>query len=259
MRKCCSRLSYIHSIRNCPMKRESKAAGKLAPVLISRGINQKKSRKTTGSNICWPAAWLLDTYNIEKRPVRRTPKCEYLCGGSFMYTSFSFFFKLLQEEMGESTKKSNITHDYIYIYMNFIIISKNYIYVIILSNGRTQWAIIISSSIPTIHAISSLSVGITPICAPAATVQQFVSAYSLSFGQCYAHRFSKLMLEGECYFLTVICLRMIIHSPPQHYSYKLYTNEDPFSWLAGWWRVSFFSFFNSHFTIMLCCTYTSVL
>jgi hypothetical protein len=43
------------------MKRESKAAGKLAPVLISRGINQKKSRKTTGSNICWPAAWLLDT------------------------------------------------------------------------------------------------------------------------------------------------------------------------------------------------------
>ena len=42
--------------------------------------------------------------------------------------------------------------------MNFIIISKNYIYVIILSNGRTQWAIIISSSIPTIHAISSLSV-----------------------------------------------------------------------------------------------------
>jgi hypothetical protein len=38
--------------------------------------------------------------------------------------------------------------------MNFIIISKNYIYVIILSNGRTQWAIIISSSIPTIHAVS---------------------------------------------------------------------------------------------------------
>lgn len=80
---------------------------------------------------------------------------------------------------------------------------------------------------------SLLSLYITPICAPAATVQQFVSAYSLSFEQCYAHRFSKLMLEGECYFLTVICLRMIIHSPPQHYSYKLYTNEDPFSWLPG--------------------------
>jgi hypothetical protein len=77
--------------------------------------------------------------------------------------------------MRESTqkKKPNITHDY--IYMNFIIISKNYIYVIILSNGRTQWAIIISSSIPTIHAIS-LSLCATPICAPAAaTVQQFVS------------------------------------------------------------------------------------
>lgn len=82
----------------------------------------KRTRKTRGSNICWPA--LVDavhTIEMKQRPVctRRTPKCEYLCGGSFMSISFSFIFFFLsysRREMRESTqkKKPNITHDYIH-------------------------------------------------------------------------------------------------------------------------------------------------
>lgn len=57
----------------------------------------KRTRKTRGSNICWPAlADAVHTIEMKQRPVctRRTPKCEYLCGGSFMSISFSFFLFL---------------------------------------------------------------------------------------------------------------------------------------------------------------------
>ncbi len=79
----------------------------------------KRTRKTRGSNICWPA--LADAVHTIERSsalyMRRTPKCEYLCGGSFMSISFSFFFlSFSRREMRESTqkKKHNITHDYIH-------------------------------------------------------------------------------------------------------------------------------------------------
>jgi len=172
------------------MKRDSKAAGKSAAVCL----REERTRKTRGSNICWPA--LIDVYNREAAPcVRRTPKCEYLCGGSFMYISFSFFFLLLLlEEMIESIPKKE-TPSRTTIYTNFIIISKNYIYVIILSNGRTQLAIIISSSIPTIHAISlSLSVQLPFAHLPRPCNSSLALRALVRGNAICAHRFLKLML-----------------------------------------------------------------